>query len=157
MNKGYKIIPLEAGHVKKLAKWHHREWKELYWDWDIDFYICELRSQIGDEQVPYTWVCMSDNKIVGSVSIINDDLKSHAHLNPWIGNLYVKKSYRNQGIGTSLLKFAMAKAVNWDISPIYLFSTHHVEFFTRHDWQVVETFKHNDKDITILKFSNAAK
>jgi len=158
MVKEQRIIPLEKKHIEQLSIWHYAEWTNIYPDYKIENFKKELSNHLtGNEKIPCTWVLVTGSELIGSVSLLEDDLENNVDLNPWLGNLYVKKKYRNQGIGEMLLKFATAKAINWDVSNLFLYTLNDTEFYKKRGWNLHKECKVNEQSIKIMKYEISAK
>src|SRR5262249_5157917 len=70
----------------------------------------ELRSHTGRRQVPTTLVALEGDRLLGSVSLLADDLPGWEHLSPWVASVFVEPSARRRGVGPRLGARAVEEA-----------------------------------------------
>lgn len=63
-----------------------------------------IKSYCQDEIFPIVLIAKINSEIVGTVTLLANDTQLRQDLFPIISSLYVKEKYRNQGIGTQLMK-----------------------------------------------------
>ena len=101
-------------NIEKLSIKDHKSVKivanMMYEWWGKSSYISlELMEEIiksycKNEIFPIVLIAKYDDEIVGTVSLLANDTQLRQDLFPIISSLYVKENYRNQGIGTQLMK-----------------------------------------------------
>ena len=130
------IIPLDkqAQHAEPLAALHAAEWGHLYADWNAVTALAEFAVHQSAGQLPTTLIAVAGNTLLGSVSLIFDDLPGWEHLNPWLASFYVLPGYRRAGIGAQLLKAAEETLQAHGLSAAYLFTESRAEYFAAHGW-----------------------
>ncbi len=72
-------------------------------DYDRSLTQYATRAERRD-QLPLSLVAFADTLPVGSVSLVECDLDTHAHLSPWVASLVVWEEYRGRGIGRALME-----------------------------------------------------
>jgi N-acetylglutamate synthase-like GNAT family acetyltransferase len=126
-----------------LAQLHAVEWQHLYSDWNATTAATEFAAQHSDGRIPTTLVALRDGQLLGSVSVIEDDLPGWQHLNPWLASLYVIPEFRGNGVGAALVAGAERLISASGIKQIFLFTESRTTFFTQLGWQVyAETTAH---------------
>jgi predicted N-acetyltransferase YhbS len=130
------IIPLgtQARHAEPLAALHAAEWGHHYAGWDAATVLAEFAVQHSDGRLPTTLVAVAGETLLGSVSLIFDDLPGWEHLNPWLASFYVLPGYRRQGIGGQLLRAAEETLRTQGNSTAYLFTEARANYFAAHGW-----------------------
>ncbi|MNJ63667.1 Acetyltransferase (GNAT) family protein [compost metagenome] len=83
-----------------------------------------------------TFVALSEDEPVGTVSLWMNDLKCRQDLYPWLAGLYVIEEKRKRGIGKLLQAHAIAEAQKLGYPYLYLI-TDHAGYYERLGW----TFK----------------
>jgi predicted N-acetyltransferase YhbS len=134
-----------------LAAWHHQEWGRLMPEWSHEQALAELQSHTGRCQVPTTFVALEDGRLVGSVSLLEDDLDGWEDLTPWLASLYVIPERRGQGLGTRLVKRVIEEAAALCVPTLYLFTAGQQAFYERLGWSLLERARHHDSEVVILR------
>ncbi|WP_019216568.1 GNAT family N-acetyltransferase [Legionella tunisiensis] len=93
------------------------------WVPDISIERVEQRfhEHLNDALLPITFVAFDGSKLVGSVSLREND-GIRPHLTPWLGSLVVDKAYQKYGIGKMLIDTTKQKAIELDVKKLYLFT-----------------------------------
>ena len=99
--------------------------------------LYRTRHSICKDRVPQMYIAKQNDEMVGFVSIWNNDLKARQDLSPWLATLFVKESYRGQGIGTLLQKkcIQVAKALGYE--RLYLI-TDLENYYEKSDWVLLD-------------------
>lgn len=137
--------------VDTLAGWHHAEWTEFYPGWTIEACRAELMAQMDPNRLPTTLVALDDTEeLLGSVSLLLDDLPGYECFSPWLASLFVRGDHRRRGVGGVLLKAAVAEARRLGVPELYLFTADHEGYYTARGWAVAERASVGRQPITIM-------
>src|SRR5258708_39428278 len=102
-----------------------------------------------DEDWPLSWVAVSDEKIVG-VIITNQE---------WVGDLWVFREYRRQGVGSRLLAQGEAEIAARGHRACRLRVVRSnavaVQFYLGQGWQIAREFAHEKYHHAILEMVNS--
>jgi PAS domain S-box-containing protein len=133
------LIDKEWGQLSIHSYWHHLNTKK---EWYSNF--------------PRTLIAVSNGKLIGTVSILLNDLEQRIDLNPWIGCLYVKNEFRKQGVASKLLNEAEYLAANsLKIDSIYLFTENKELMYSKLGYNTLQQTEYRDrgetKSITIMQ------
>lgn len=121
--------------ARRLARLQAEEWQHLYREWDFAVAIAEFAVQHADGRWPTTLIALRGATLLGSVSVIHDDLPGWERLNPWLASLYVLEEFRGQGIGSALVGAVERLLVDASVGHAYLFTETGEAFFARLGWQ----------------------
>ena len=121
-------------HLHTLAKWHHNEWAYLNPEETLPERIDRMASDFEEALIPSTFIAIEGDKLIGSAALAEADMGSYKPLSPWLASVFVRPSYRKQGIGSSLVKHVMATAQKNGITELYLFTPNQESFYTRLGW-----------------------
>ena len=116
------------GRMEEAAQWFHEKWgvpKEAYLE-------C-MTAYLGRE-TEYGWyLCLSGERIVGGLGVIENDFHDRKDLAPNICAVYTEADYRCRGLAGHLLNLAVEDLRAKGISPVYLV-TDHIGFYERYGW-----------------------
>ena len=153
------IIPLgtQAQHAEPLAALHAAEWGHLYAGWNATTVLAEFAAQQSDGRLPTTLIAVAGASLLGSVSLIFDDLPGWEELNPWLASFYVLPDYRRAGIGAQLLNAAEETLRSQGFATAYLFTETRIGYFAAHGWLTYKQTSIVDLPITIMQRSLAPR
>jgi ribosomal protein S18 acetylase RimI-like enzyme len=103
--------------------------------------------EFEDEDWPLSWVAISDEKIVGVILTKRE----------WVGDLWVLREYRRQGIGSRLLAQGEAEIAARGQQTCRLRVVRSnavaVQFYLRQGWQIAREFAHEKYDHAMLEMT----
>ena len=134
-----------------LARWHHAEWARFYPGWTIGACRAELMAHTDPNSLPTTLVALDDTgKVLGSVSLLLDDLPGYECLSPWLASLFVRPECRRRGLGGRLLKAAVAEARRLGVTVLYLFTADHEGYYAARGWSVAGRTSTGGQPVSIM-------
>ena len=148
----------ELAFLPTLAEWHFREWQQLsQWD-SIDQCVRRLRAHIGHATIPTTFIAVADGTLLGSASLIENDMEIRPDLSPWLSDVYVAPAFRRRGIGSVLVRRVVQEATRLGVSTLYLFTTsqENEHFYTELGWSVRERVAYRDRLRVVMQIEAAA-
>jgi GNAT superfamily N-acetyltransferase len=139
--------------IPTLARWHHEQWKHLSPGDSVEERTARLRAHLSIGQIPTTFVAISPadgpgserdrTQILGSASLIAQDMDTHPELSPWLASVFVAPQYRGQGIGTALVRRVILEAETLGVARLYLFTTPDKNgFYARLGWSLIESTRY---------------
>src|SRR5262249_44722082 len=137
----------------KLADWHSREWADHLPGWTPAEAEAELRTHMGQRQVPTTLVAIEDGQILGSASLLVSDLVDWDYLSPWVASVFVAPEHRGRGLGRMLVERAVLESAALDIATVYLYTAGQVEFYRRLGWEAWQPAVLNGHPVTVMRRS----
>lgn len=135
----------------ELARLHALEWQHLYREWNEKKALEEFGAQKTDGTLPTTLVLREGGRMVGSVSVVDNDCEARTDLNPWLASLYVMPGHRGQGHGSHLIQAAIELAKRNGSAALYVFTESAEELFLRHGFVEFADAVTNGRVITILR------
>jgi GNAT superfamily N-acetyltransferase len=89
----------------------HHVWKE--W-WRDERAFAHVRAKIdvsmAGSAFPFTLVAYERGTFIGTISVVESNIKARRDLSPWLSALWVDEQYRRRGWGSALLTSAIEKA-----------------------------------------------
>jgi predicted N-acetyltransferase YhbS len=138
-----------------LAAAHAREWGHLYAGWDEAAALADFRQERPGGDPPTTWVIhRGSDTLLGSVSVVWDDLPGHPDLNPWLASLFVFPKFRGRGLGKLLVRHALDFLAAHHHPHAYLFTEDQVPFFSKFGFAVHAKTSAQGNEVTIMKWTN---
>jgi N-acetylglutamate synthase-like GNAT family acetyltransferase len=138
-----------------LAEAHAREWGHLYAHWNQETALADFSLEKPESDLPTTWVAHHPSGILmGSVSLVLDDLPGHPGLNPWLASLYVFPEFRGRGLGRVLTQKALDFLRQVKCPHAFLFTEDQVPFFSKFHFAVHTKTQAQGKKVTLMKWTN---
>jgi predicted N-acetyltransferase YhbS len=138
-----------------LAEAHAREWRHLYAGWDRNAALADFLLERPEAGLPTTWVAHHPSGILmGSVSLVLDDLPGHPGLNPWLASLLVFPRFRGHGLGRVLTQKVLDFLHEHRYPHAFVFTEDQVPFFSKFGFSVHGPAQANGHPVTIMKWTN---
>jgi len=138
-------------YVAELAAAHGREWQHLYSNWNAETALSAFRRELPGDAIPITLVLHDASEgLIGSVSLVRDDLPGREDLNPWLASLYVMPQFRGRGHGSRLVEEALRLFQSLGYDRVHLFTETAMPWFARFGFVVVDRALANNNPVTIM-------
>ena len=137
-------------YLPVLAQWHHNEWLDLNPGQTLTQRIEKMQAYLDDNFIPSTFVA-KDKTILGSASILANDMETRPQLSPWLASVFVAPEYRNRGVGTQLVLHVMAQAKNEGIKTLYLFTPDKTGFYKNLGWHTLSVMNYHGHEVSIMQ------
>lgn len=138
-------------HLMTLAEWHHAEWSYLNPQRSFDERVAEMREDLEGKLIPTTFIAEDEQgNLLGSASLLAQDMSSHPELTPWLASVYVDASQRGKGIGSTLVRQVMQHARDNGIARLYLYTPDQEQLYARLGWQLLSREPYNGTPVTIM-------
>ena len=120
----------EKPELKDMAaEWFHEKWgvpKAAYLE-------C-MNAYLNKETENGWYLCMSGDRIVGGLGVIDNDFHDRKDLSPNVCAVYTEEAHRGRGIAGKLLNLVVDDMKKKGVSPLYLV-TDHTGFYERYGWE----------------------
>lgn len=127
--------------ISIIADIYMQEWSWHYADeWNIftkEEMIFDLSNNLKN-----TYLAFKENDFIGTIAVLDNDLRSHTHLTPWIACLYVCPKYRNQGFGKQLMDYA--RSLSSDRVYLWCYTEREKKRYEKWGFKVIESCKYNN-------------
>ena len=137
--------------VDRLAAWTFNEWPEYLIGKSVEDVAESIRQRLNIDRVPLAIVAFHAGQVVGSASLKEHDLDARMDLSPWLGELYVLPSYRQRGIGSSLVRSVLEEARRLGIDHLYLWTPKSEAYYAKRGWSVLERMVYKETNITLME------
>ena len=122
--------------LNQIAKWIFKEWGYVKPENSIESIAKQLSPRCNSKTIPLTLIAI-DTEVLGTVSLVENDMKSHPELTPWLGSLYVRSDLRGQGIGELLCRKLLEEAQKLGHKKCYLFTDKQEAFYAKRGWRTI--------------------
>ena len=143
--------------LEEIAKQMFFEFGPLNPSKTLADFIVGLKKHCNDTHLPMTWVVLENGYFIGTFSLRQYDLASHADLSPWLGSVLVPLEHRNRGIGAFLVKQAEGMAQEMGFNLLYLFTPSKSSWYAKLGWETTSQSDLNKTPITIMQKSILSK
>jgi predicted N-acetyltransferase YhbS len=133
-----------------VAAWHHDEWGYIRPGDSVEARQQRLAEECGHCEIPTTIIAVETGQVVGSISLLEDDMDTHKELSPWLASLFVAAEKRQQGIGAALVQRLIREAAAVNVKRLYLYTPSQERFYSRLGWTVLERTKYAGKPAVIM-------
>jgi len=138
--------------VPELARLHFAEFSRLRPGESLEARTVRLQSYLGRAQLPMVVVALEEGRLLGSVSLVAEDLDTRPDLSPWLAGMYVVAHRRRQGIASKLVFRIIDEARQLGIGKLYLYTATAEAFFTHLGWALVERSVFHDAPIAVMSY-----
>lgn len=118
----------EPSKIDEAARWFHEKWgipEEAYRD---------SMKRASGTGIPEWYLCLSGEKIIGGMGVIENDFHPRKDLAPNVCAVYTEEQWRGKGIAGQLLRFVCRDMKERGFDTLYLL-TDHAGFYERYGWE----------------------
>ena len=141
-----------ARHIPALALWHHDQWSYLNPRRTLDERAERLQSHLGGRRMPTTVVAVEGESLLGSASLIENDLPTRTDLSPWLASVFVPEEHRRRGIGSALVRRIVEEAGALGYEKLYLFTMDQERLYAALGWKTFERAVYNEVEIVLMSY-----
>lgn len=138
-------------HIPTLAVWLFGEWGHLNPGDSVERRVARLTTHTGRPGIPTTLVALDGETLLGSASLVVNDLTSHPHLTPFMASVYVDPLHRRRGAATALVKQMIITAGELGFETLYLITHDQQRLYEKLGWVAVEDLQYRGEDVTLMK------
>lgn len=135
-----------------LARWQHAEWGHIRPGDNLERRVARLEGQMGRGAIPLTVVALDGEEVLGSASLIENDMETRPELSPWLASVFVGPEYRRRGIASQLVRRIMAEAARLEVPLLYLYTVHSEQLYAGLGWTFLERTAYGGHDVVIMTF-----
>lgn len=136
--------------LQTLAQWHHVQWSYLSPERTLAQRIDEMASHLEATLVPSTWVAVENDVVMGSASLLHDDMHTHPELSPWLASVFIAPKFRRRGIAAKLVLHVMQQARAGGIETLYLFTPDQAALYAKLGWQLLRQEAYAGDQVTLM-------
>ncbi len=144
------LLARHPQHLPQVAQWCAQSWPDYYSNGDIEvakrFHSRTLRT----DRVPLGLIALDGERLIGTVTLLEEDMDIRPIYTPWLGCLYVDPEYRGQSVAQALINAAVNNAADIGVPCLFVWSEMLGPAFARRGWQVLERVQFRGKEVAIL-------
>ena len=92
-----------------------------------------------------------DGHLLGSASLVPDDMEGAQPFSPWLANVLVLPAARGRGTGAALIQAIADLALAQGHPTLYLFTTDRQDFYTERGWMPLLSCVHHGQPVLIMR------
>lgn len=148
-----RIEPLaEHRHlIAEIAALLHAEWGDLA-PWAEPATIeSRFAGQLHRAEAPFTLVALSGSgELLGTASVKRFELPDHPDKAHWLGEVFIPRTLRGQGIGSALVRACIMQSRARGIPALHLYTPDQQALYARFGWQEIAREVVNDEIVSIM-------
>lgn len=137
--------------LPQLASWHHEQWGYLNPHNTVSGRAEKLERRSQKGRIPTTFVGFVDGQLVGSASLVENDLPTRPDLFPWLASVYVALGWRRKGIGTVLVRRVIAETAALGQDDLYLITPDRESWYRDLGWSLMARLPHRGEQVALMK------
>lgn len=138
-------------HIPELGKWLFGEWGHLNVGDTLEARTERLRLHSGRLVVPTTLIALEGDTLVGSASLVGNDLAIRPRLGPFLASVFVRPEQRKKGIASALVRRAVSDATSLNYTKLYLITHDQQKLYANLGWSPLEEMEYRGESITLMK------
>lgn len=137
--------------VDTIARWHWDEWGHVDPGGSAESWAEGLRERTNRDRIPATFVALDGEELLGSVTLVGNDMSTRPDLWPWLAGVYVKPGHRGEGVGSALVRHTVSKAAEMGIEKLYLHTGGAREFYEKLEWRCIAEEWYEGQMVAIME------
>ena len=121
-----------------LARWHYEAFGGQNPEWTRYALEAELHGHRDREAIPTPVIAVEGEELLGSASLIPEDVPEITDVSPWLASVFVHPQFRGRGIGASLVEKICQVATHLGITRLYLVTTDKEGWYLSLGWTRLE-------------------
>jgi N-acetylglutamate synthase-like GNAT family acetyltransferase len=132
----------------------HTEWGSKKESATLEDTKKKLKNYLNDDHIPLAIVATENDELMGMCLLMESDPPSRKNLSPWFGGFYVKSEFRNQGIGSKLIKYALELCHTLEIKRLYLCTPDKQLLYKKFGFEEIDHTNFRNEIVTIMAINS---
>ena len=132
----------------------HTEWGLKNKNTSLEDTKEKLKNYLNEDHIPLALVATENDELIGLYLLMESDPPNRKNLTPWFGGFYVKSRFRNQGIGSKLIKHALNLCHELEIKRLYLCATDKQLFYERFGFEEIDKTNFRNEIVSIMAINS---
>jgi GNAT superfamily N-acetyltransferase len=148
-------LTAQPQHIPTLAAWHQAQWGHLNPGSTTQERAARLSLHTGQPGIPMTLLAVEADTLLGSASLVDNDLTTHPQLTPFLASVYVAPAYRGQGIASALVSRMIEEVRQIGAAQFYLITPDQQRLYARLGWSSLEHVYYRGEWVTLMSVACA--
>ena len=135
----------------QLAAGFKTQWANHFADQPVEAIKVGFANCCRESGLPVALVAMVDETFAGTASLREQSGTVCPGLGPWLTHLYVEPAFRNQGIGTTLIRAVEAEAFRNGFRELHAATARAAAVFERLGWTMIHLVEYHADQVTVLR------
>lgn len=140
-------------HIPLIAQWHQNEWQHISPHLSTALRIRQYSEYSAAVAIPSCILALVNDHPAGSASLVESDMETHLHFQPWLASVFVHDDYRHQGIATQLIERCIDNARHLGVETLYLFTPDQTIFYQNRGWKLIESTEYHNEKVDIMAYN----
>jgi len=101
--------------------------------------VCIYFSNTNSDRFPITLIAIEESECIGTISIVENDLKEREMYKPWLASLFTKPEHRGKGVGRKLITETLKIVKKLGYKELFLRTENASDYYRDRGWCLVET------------------
>lgn len=141
--------------IDTIARWHWDEWGHADPEGSVETWAEGLRERTHRDAVPTTYVALAGDELIGSATLVENDMTTRRDLAPWVAGVFVKPERRGQGVGSALMRQVVRKAAEMGIKKLYLHTGTARGFYEKLGWRFLDREHYEGQWVSVMEIDTA--
>jgi len=136
---------------KQVARWYFDHWLSNVPGMSIEKIESKLVNYINRDKAPLLVLAKLGGELIGAAELKIREMDIYPEFEYWIGGVYVKGSFRGQGVASKLVKEVMARAKIMEVATLYL-QTENLSggLYLDNGFKVIEQVNYKGHDVVVM-------
>ena len=134
-----------------LAAGFKAQWASHFADQPLEAIKMGFANCCREKGVPCALVAMVEGTFAGTASLRPESGTVCPGKGPWLTHLYVTPAFRNQGIGTRLIRAVEAEATRNGFAELHAATARAAPVFERSGWQKIEVVEYQGDRVSVFR------
>jgi len=137
--------------VHLLSTWFHDEWGRNNPSRTFESIERHVQERLNRAKLPLCMIAFAKSEPIATTSLKIREMEIYPQFEYWLGNVYVKPEYRNQGVGSQIVEATVDTAKSLGVKNLYLYTQNREHFYQRLGWKTMEQAEYHGHMAIVMK------
>jgi GNAT superfamily N-acetyltransferase len=124
--------------VETIARWHWDEWGHSDEGGSLASWTENLRRFTNRDRIPTIYIALEDGRLLGSVTLNENDMSTRPDLSPWLSGVYVTPPARGRRVASALVSHAVSETGRMGVERLYLYTHSAQGLYENLGWSLID-------------------
>ncbi len=140
-----------------LSQWFLAQWAEYFAGRTLADIGQDFHAEAKRSGLPIRLVAFNDGELAGTITLREQATWTLPEYHPGLGGLLVAEKFRNQGIGTELVRAGMKVALEQGYERVYATTVNAAGILERLGWELIQEVSHGDERLLLYQCEQAKR